>query len=93
MDDTPPNRPSAPRREHEADVYHVYVRHDDVAYFLAPDGTYVPELEKGRAFDDIQDAFDIVNKMTNGRNLSRKDEPGVVFNAWKWMGTDGVKPD
>lgn len=85
MDDTTTD-PSGPLpSKRKPDVYHVYVQHEDVSYFLAPDGTFVPELEKGRAFHDIQDAFDVVNQITEGRNLSRRDEPGVMVNAWKWV--------
>lgn len=73
------------------DTFHVFVRHDDTTYFLAPDGTFVPDLEKGCAFHDFQDAREVVDGMMKGRNLSRTDEPGVMKNAWKWI-EGGTKP-
>lgn len=68
------------------DEYHVYLRHDDAIYFLAADGTFVPDLEGGRAFDKIEDAFEVINAMTDGRDLPREHEPGVVRNAYRFYG-------
>jgi hypothetical protein len=72
-------------RPRRPDEYHVYVRHADVTYFLAEDGTFVPELERAKAFIDIEDAHAVVNRMAEGRELGR-DEPGIVRNARRWIG-------
>ena len=71
------------------DEYHVYVRHDDVPYFLAEDGTFVPDLDRGRVFDQIEDAFEVINRMTDGRELSREHEPGVIRNAYRFYKAPG----
>ena len=70
-------------RERE-DEYQVYVRHDFVTYFLAEDGTFVPDLGQGRVFHAIEDAFQVINRMTDGRELPRESEPGVLRNAWRF---------
>ena len=72
--------------EDRPDEYHVYLRHDGVIYFLAADGTFVSDLEGGRAFERIEDAFEVINAMTDGRDLPREHEPGVVRNAHRFYG-------
>ncbi|MBK3403821.1 hypothetical protein H0176_10785 [Methylorubrum populi] len=67
------------------DEYHVYVRHDEVTYFLAEDGTFVPDLDRGRVFYELEEVFDIINRMTEGRDLPFESEPGMVRNARRWL--------
>ena len=82
-----PQEPTLPKRR--PDEYHVYLRHADRTYFLAEDGCFVPELERGRAFTRIEDAFEVINRMVEGRALPREHEPGVVRNAYRWYGPNG----
>ncbi|KQP80326.1 hypothetical protein [Methylobacterium sp. Leaf117] len=85
MTDVPSERSSAAQVGRRPDEYHVYVRHAGVTYFLADDGTFVPEQRKGRKFMDIEDAHAVLNRIADGRELG-KDEPGIVRNAWRWVG-------
>lgn len=67
------------------DEYHVYASHDDVTYFLTQDGTFVPDRERGRVFADLDEVFDVMNGMTEGRDLPSESEPGMVRNARRWL--------
>lgn len=37
------------------DEYHIFVGHDDVIYFLAEVGSFLPDLGRGRVFDTVEE--------------------------------------
>ena len=69
-------------KQSRADESHIYVRHDGDAFFLAEDGSFVPELGNARVFISWDDAFSALDALIGDRDLGN-DEPGVVANAWK----------
>lgn len=42
-----------------ADEFHIYVRHNGDAFFLAEDGSFVPEIGNARIFISWDDAFSL----------------------------------